>query len=134
MSLDRFVRWEGEAPTREGLELVLKDYMGESGVVRWDESSGRFWITFARTGGGWYPGEKPEARHSDAHRRVGLATDAQRAYAIECYNDDIRSIEVFVHEDSVDVITRCADDFTNGVAARLAEVLARLFRGIVETG
>jgi len=134
VALDRFVRWQTDArPTREELQLVIEDYLDESGESRWDEDSRRFWITFARTGDR-RPGEKPQARHSDAFRRTGAATSAQKAYAMECYHDDIRSIEVYVDDDSVDVITRAADDFTNGVAARLAEVLGRLFDGLVEAG
>jgi len=129
MSLDRFVRWEGEGPTREELELVLEDYIGESGVVRWDERSGRFWISFATHA----PGHGLAA-HSDAYRRAGLVTGVVKQAAMLRYHEGARSIEVYVDRDHVDVITRMADDFTNGVAARLAEVLGRLFGGRVEAG
>lgn len=129
MSLDRFVRWEDKAPSREELTLVLEDFVGESGVVRWDDGAHRFFIVFAAVG----PGHQL-ARVSSPERRAGDVTAASRACAHERYHEDIRSIEVFLHDDCLDVITRLADAFTNGVAARLAEEFARLFRGVVEAG
>ena len=112
---------------------MLEDYIDDSGEVVWDEGSHRFWITFARMGDR-RPGEKPQAHHSEAFRRGGAVTGVMKQMAMLRYHDDIRSIEVFIHEDCVDVITRMADDFTSGVAARLAEVLARLFGGTVDAG
>jgi hypothetical protein len=137
MALDRFVYWQTERPTREQLELVLEDFIGGAGSVKWDTD--RFFVML-------------KGKQSEAFRRCERASETQRLYAQEVYNEmRERWIEVWMRDEPmeleakdgdpahsdhgcVDVMTRSADDFTNGVAARLAEVLARFWDGKVEAG
>jgi hypothetical protein len=149
VALDRFVYWQTDArPTREQLQIVLEDFIGGAGSVNWDVD--RFFVLL-------------HGKHSEAYRRCDRASETQRLYAQERHEEQWeRWIEVWVrdepleieaeeeegdpggplplpngtHSDKgcVDVMTRSADDFTNGVAARLAEVLARFWDGKVEAG
>lgn len=124
MSLDRFVRWQTELrPTREELQLVLEDYLGGAGEARWDTD--RFFVTLT-------------GLRSEAYRRCAHVTEVVRAYAEHTLREPpanrIRWIELYLHEDSIDVITRCADDFTNAVAERLAEICAAYWDGKVDGG
>lgn len=146
MALDRFVYWQTEErPTREQLQHVLEDYLGsaEAGTLIWDID--RFFILL--------PGRK-----SEAFRRAPVS-EVMRNYAEELLKathdsksyDITRAIEVWMRDEPmeceateddpghrdfgcVDVMTRSADDFTNGVAARLAELLARFWNGKVQAG
>lgn len=120
MPADRFVRWKGHPPKRALLELVILDYIDDAGEVHWHELAHRFYITL-------------RGKHSEVARRAGLTTPNVRAVAVSRYHEGDRLIEVYVDPEYADVITRMTDDYTSGVAERLAEVLARLFDGEVES-
>lgn len=122
VALDRFVYWQTSArPSRDDLQHVLEDYIDESGIISWETD--RFFI-------------KLVGRHSEAWRRCEHKDmdAASLRLASARYRAEDRYIEVWIGFDCVDVMTRMADDFTNGVAARLAELLARLWDGKVEAG
>jgi len=76
-------------------------------------------------GGRWYAtllGE-PTNPASKCHVDRGLHVPPNEALPEE------RRIEVFIGEDNIDVITRRADELTNGIAQRLAEMLSRFYDG-----
>lgn len=114
MSLDRFVRWgTARTPTSAEIRMVCEDFVGAAGDVICSEESGRLVIRLPGSCSNPFSRVLPGVR---------VFEDGER-----------RWIEVFEHEDSIDVITRMHDDFTNGLAQRLAEVFAREWDGTVET-
>lgn len=112
MSLDRFVRWGATKPTTAEIRMVCERFVGAAGEVVWNTESARIVIRL--------PGSCSNAlEYIHLGGRTFEATDR-------------RWIEVFEHADCLDVITRHHDDFTNGLAARLAEVFARGWDGTVD--
>lgn len=106
MAYDRFVYWnktKALVPTREDVGAVLAAYLGAGGTVEWVEGQGRFYANLAGPG-------------SDPRQPKDLLRGT-------------RWFEVFIHEDSVDVITRQADSFTNAVADGFANVCMRQWDG-----
>lgn len=127
MSQDRFV-WMEHPPNAGELELLLEDFLGgflERGeFCEQDRPSlvwkdGRWFATLV----GW---------DSHALRRAPFITDAMRAYYAQVHGVRQRFIEVYIGDDYVDVITRQADDATNALADRLAELIARCWKGRLE--
>lgn len=112
MSLDRIVYWREQPPAQRAVVMLLRDYMGGAGRVRWHAGTGRYFIDL--------PGHCSSPTWRVGHVGRSFEPGAKRW------------IEVFLHNDCVDVITRVADDFTNGIAERLADVLARAFDGKAE--
>ncbi len=120
MALDRFVHWKTDRhPTREDVGKVCEDFMVGVGAVTWNEKIGRWIITL--------PG-----KCSHPLRRM---TDYCGVRIFEG-EKHLRWIEVFLHDancdHALDVITRQHDDFTNGLAERLADVFARFWEGEVQ--
>lgn len=111
MSLDRIVCWQEKKPTKQILGDTLEDYIGEAGKVEWIDD--RWYCTF--------PG-KP----SSPFRRMLPQTQ------IFLRNDE-RWFEVFINSESVDIITRSADEFTNVVAKGFAELLVRFWEARLES-
>ena len=107
MSLDRFVYWREQPPTQRAIGMLLRDYMGGAGKVRWSAGTGRYFIDL--------PGHCSSPTWRVGH--VGRSFEPGMK----------RWIEVCLCENWADVITREGDDFTNGIAERLADVLARAF-------
>jgi hypothetical protein len=104
MAHDRFVYWSKDKtriPTREDVQAALIAYLGDGGTVEWVEDQGRLY----------------------AHL-PGTPSDP-----VEKLLPDSRWIEVFIHHDSVDVITRQADSFTNAVADGFANFCMRRWNG-----
>lgn len=120
MALDRFVKWINPRrhPTRRQALCVCIDFLGGVGQVEWNKGSGRIIIDLPGTCTSPFKSARP-------------------TFARPFDSDQKRWIEVFLHGKSdgyvVDVITRQHDDFTNGLADRLAEVFARGWEGEVET-
>jgi hypothetical protein len=108
VSLDRFIRWPlGPAPTREQILPLLEDYFGGAAAIR--DGGDRYYIDLPGVGGS-------ALRHAVPERA-------------SCLMLEKRWIEVWRGSDSVDVITRGADEYTNGLAARLAETIAQAWGG-----
>lgn len=116
MSQDRIVRWKnGIKPKRKELKRVIENFFGPVAVgIEW--RSERFFV-----------------------RLLGESTsptkDVPILGAIEWAKFDPkedRYIEVWPSRYCLYVMTRRADDFTNGCAQRLSEVLARNWLGDLE--
>lgn len=106
MALDRFVLWGERRPTRDEVAQIVTDFLGGVGDVKWDDV--RCVVSL--------PGKNTHPLRSVDPRLGGSERD-----------EGERWIEVYYGEDNVDVITRLADSFTNGLAARLALTLAHYY-------
>lgn len=112
MALDRFVRFDGPLPTRDAMQALLEDFFGDAAThVNWDRD--RFFVELC-------------GRPTAALRRQD-GVPWFYAAALEEARD--RWIEVWLGRDCVDVMTRNADEYTNGCAAALAQIVARWFGG-----
>ena len=109
MALDRFVCFKKSSrPTKAKLQLVVEDYFrGIATEIRWDQD--RWLVTM--------PG--PSIHPLD---RVEPALPLR-------YDGGPRYIEVWYSDGTLDVITRQADELTNVIAAGLAEVCRRYWKG-----
>ena len=128
MACDRFVRWpEGSRrPTAEEVRLVVEDYLG--GYAERVDDDGRspvgaieaFFVA-------WTSG-----RQSHPLRRIVGASPSALIEPEAGF--EARCIEVWVHDDCVDVLTRHQDAATNALARGLAAVLAGYWAGKLEEG
>ncbi|MFH1098799.1 MAG: hypothetical protein V1723_02685 [Candidatus Uhrbacteria bacterium] len=116
MALDRIVYWKSRRPTNRQIRMLLGDFFRGAAGIGWSGKGGRWSVCL--------PG-----RPSSPMRRV-----APKIAGPDEYFDRERWIEVFPGGSSVDVITRCADDYTNGIAERLADVIARCWDGDRDKG
>lgn len=107
MPLDRFVYFDDRpAPLNEALKTLLDRYLSGVGRVEW--CVGRWFATL--------PGAP-----CDARGRLE-PEDMPRA----------RWFEVYRHDDSVDVITRDGDQYTEAVAVGFARLVALEWAGRLE--
>ncbi len=123
MALDRFVNFEhgSQVPSAKNMRKLLKDYLGEAAKkIAWKRD--RFYVDLH--GASTFPGRRL--------KDIGLAVRSG-AYAKQVLSPR-RWIEVHLGDDNVDVITRHADEYTNGVAQRLAEIIARYWKGKLQVG
>lgn len=111
MALDRFVNFPKgkKGPTKDEIGLVLKNFLGGIGDVSWSDDR---WIVSL-------PG-KPTWTFE------GLEPDMMPRM-----QNSERWIEVYVGP-TLDVITRSADEFTNALAVRIAQIFARYWEGKVD--
>lgn len=119
MALDLFVRWKDRKPTKDQAENVIRNFMGGAELtLEW--KSDRFFVRV--------PG-------SNSVPYKGLGNKFEAAM-IERYKPphDGRCIEVWLGDDSLDVMTREADEFTNALAQGLAECFSRYWGGMLEVG
>lgn len=117
MALDRFVNWGDNHPTRDQIESVLTHYFGGAARVEWKID--RFFV--------WLPG-------NSSFPFVGLGNRFE-AHEVEKFAENPeRLIEVWVDATGrvMDVITRQADHYTNGIAEQLAATFARYWGGVRE--
>ncbi|MFI5296678.1 MAG: hypothetical protein ACHREM_01155 [Polyangiales bacterium] len=125
MALDQVVDWKTDLrPSRDNLQAMLEDYFGAFATsVVWRDN--RFWVTLV---GG---------RSSAMRRQEGL-TPASYAYNEELATEDgkptPRMIEVYPHEDCLYVMTREADEATNGLARDFAHRCAGFWKGELQLG
>ncbi len=108
MASDRFIYWNKALPipSKEDIEKILKGFFGDAATVDWDKD--RFFVTlnskpsFPFTGlGGWdRTPELPEERW----------------------------IEVCIHNDCIDVLTRQADHFTGILAEGLTAIITQFYQ------
>lgn len=126
MACDRFIDWKKneKRPSREEIEVVIQDYFGPVATeVRWKDE--RFYITLL--GKQSHPFE-----HVDPDHPVARTTLHYRKLAEEGKASAERWIEVWMGPDSMDVITRMADPFTNACAKDLAWHIAGQWNGDLE--
>ena len=125
MARDVFVHWKSEAPSTQDVQAALEDYTAGLGAqITWAQD--RFMVTL--------PGVP-----SYPFQRVGPATEAQRkAWVLSAREDDgsprRRWFEVWLDDESMDVITRDMDEITNAVAREFAVICARGWRGRLQEG
>ena len=117
MACDRFVYFKKRpGPTRHEFEACVRSMVNDTGVDVKDDGD-RLFISF--------PG-KPSAMLAP------VAPQAQVAVGIM----DTRWIEGIWDSDedgvSIDILTRCQDDFVSAIADRLVEVFARFWEGEVD--
>lgn len=99
MAYDRFVYWQTTKPSRDEIVQALRDFLGELGKV---EVTDRVYVDL--------PG-KPS-----------------NAFNASC-RDDQRWFEVYITDESIDVITRQQDRITNAIATEFAELCAQYWQG-----
>lgn len=99
----------GAHPSFGDVVTYIEDFIGDAEAVRWDEKSSRFYVELPG------PCSDPLRR---LRQRDGIFDVGQR-----------RQIEVWLDEQSIDVMVRHGDPFTSGVAARLASDMASWFGG-----
>jgi len=108
MALDRVVNWDKEKPTKAEAEAALTNFLGGVGILEWVQD--RYYIHLPGT-------PTPTLR--------GLGKCVEVGY-------HVRWIEVWQDNDSLYVITRQADEFTNALAEKLAEIFANHWHGTRE--
>ncbi len=113
MSLDRFIKFDGDYPTRDEIESVLRNFFGTAGEVKW--SGDRFFVTLPGKTTFPYAGIEPFAGKVDVEHRTGRE----------------RWIEI-CPGNPMDVITRRQDPFTNALAEGLAKTFARFWEGKID--
>jgi len=110
MAFDRFVYFDGPAPSKEDLGKALEDYLGAGALaIKWERD--RF---FAQLHG----------NSLNPFRRLVDPPPYQEP--------DERWIEVVVRVDYVDVLTRHQDEFTNNIARGFARLVERFWKGRFE--
>ena len=116
MACDRIIRFEKERPTAKEIELVIRDFFGDATKqIYYDKDR---WFVLLH------------GLYHQPYERIDIATDAMKQVAIENRrNNKERWIEIWSDEDSVDVITRDADWYTNTIAQGLAEVFRKFWQG-----
>lgn len=113
MARDIFVYWpklpDIVMPAKEAIAQVLEDYVRGLGSVEFHEGTGRFYATLL-------------GRPSSAKKSV---------FPVHAHIEegDTRWFEVFMHEDSINVIIRHADDVTSAIAEGFAQLCVHLWRG-----
>lgn len=118
MAADRFVYWNDQAPSLEDVELVLTNFFGEGGATKIEWKGDRFFITL--------PGRNTFPFNGLSNSRETAETErfAQPF--------DNRKIEVWVTPDTLDVLTRQQDEYTNCIATGLAQMFARYWSGTLQ--
>lgn len=106
MARDLFVYWQDKKPTKEVFELVLKNYLGEIGTVEFNNKRGTCSL----------PGKL-------THPFKDVPGFPQEV-CVAAQETPERWFEVFWHTgetNTIDIITRQQDYFTNVVATGLAD-------------
>jgi hypothetical protein len=119
MAADRFVYFDkGKRPSKADVGKALEDYLGAFMISR--EWGGGRW-TAKLVGNNSWPLRRVVDMEDTFYQRMakGYEEEATRA----------RWIEVYLHPDSIDVITRQHDEATNALAAGFVRLLARFWEG-----
>lgn len=108
MSLDRFIYWREKKPTSVEIANFLTNYMGSAQKdFKYDYTLGQHCWTVGVPGVGCNP-----------LCRLAGTEDASQGE---------RWFEVYLTDDSLDVLTRMQDQFTNAIAEGFAEMIARWY-------
>lgn len=110
MGRDRFVKWRGEAPSRETVETTAAEFFGPSVNVTTDPGKSVFYTL-------------PMAFSDPKHPLSEYRRDGEG-----------RCVELWFHEGSINIETRHADRFTEAVADELAATLSWYYNGVIEGG
>jgi hypothetical protein len=131
MGRDHFVYWNDEKPTKDDIERVIVQFFGPDILKKLTHSGKRFYVTLAGRWTNAVVGVRPVM---EGHKKpFGAFTHGDGAPTPEELDDAYtRCLEVFVHEDSIDIITRHADDFTNACARGLAYTFKCWWNGRTE--
>lgn len=109
MACDRFIGWQSDnQPSRDDVESVLRHFFSGAAVITWNND--RFFV--------WLPGH-------NTNPFQGL----QPSLADPDNEPRTRWIEVWLGDDSLDVLTREHDEYTNSLAEGLAAAFARYWNG-----
>lgn len=105
MALDRFIYWSGDVkrPTKEEIGAALTKYIGGGGKVYWERD--RYFVDLP-----------------------GVPSNPSPYLDVPCPYET-RWFEVWLGDDSVDVLTREADEFTNALAKGFVELCTRYWKG-----
>jgi hypothetical protein len=117
MALDRFVYFEKRVPAPEHVRQIIVNFLGGCGTV--EDGPPNWWVV------------KLPGRNNSPFDGI----PGSRPFHPDRYNGEERYIEVVFQTEgtpSVDIMTRHVDEFTNGIAARLAEEFARFYGGRLE--
>lgn len=118
MSCDRFVRFKrGKRPSRKDVGRALEDYLGT--IMVENKWGGGRWTALLIGTKSW-PFRRLEPEDS-----VSAKAAAEEA-------TEERWIEVFLHRDGIDVITRRQDELTMRIADGFAKLAARYWQGRLE--
>ena len=121
MSFDRFVHLGERRPTREELEMVLGDYLGCDGDSSIDDTLAE--VRFEEWG--WVVTLRGKV--SFPFRRIDpRGEEFQKFHEMRGRE---RMFDVSFGENSINVRTQDADEFTNNVARGFAELCARYWQG-----
>lgn len=122
MAADRFVYWAERKPTQAEVEAVLRNFFDEAATeIKWDKD--RFFVTLV-------------GKKSFVFKGLGHPLEAAELADItdtRWGTGPIRSIEIWLGSDTLDVMTRHGDAFTSALADGLVQVFARFWQGRVET-
>lgn len=115
MALDRFVYFGSKRkPKKDEIESVLRNFFGEDAAkIEWSETR---WLILL-PGKGTFPYEGIVDEHGPVKDHI----KERRERWIEVYPGN-----------PLDVITRMQDEYTNVLAAGLAEVFARFWEGKID--
>jgi hypothetical protein len=119
MPADRYVHFKDESPTNEEVRMLLEDYFSGLAEVKWSSDAHRFFCTVV--------GDAKWAVNRIFERRKWKPKPTETFD--EPFNK--RVIEVYLDTQGkyVDVMTRFSDEITAGMAERLAELFAVLWKG-----
>lgn len=128
MGADRFVYWQdGKRPTHQEIRHVVEDYLGEMAVEYEEEPEmvrrlpHPIFVTLV-------------GKHSHPLKRVREAMAIPGVVMDQEPGWEGRYLEVWIHQDSVNIETRMQDEITMRIADGLAQVFARFWGGKLEQG
>lgn len=122
MACDRFVRFpKGKRPSKEDVGKALEDFLGAFMVSnKW--GGGRWTATLVGTKS--WPLRRIYDQSCETLRVMAAAHEEETS--------ESRWIEVFLHRNTIDVITRRQDEATMRLADGFAQLAARYWRGQLE--
>jgi len=127
MGADRFVYWTTDRkPTWAEIRMVTEDFLGEMATTIAEPGDGKLNVLFVTLVG----------KHSHPLRRIDGTSPALSEYLRQPQEPgwEGRYLEVWEHNDSVNIETRRQDEVTMRIADGLAGVFARFWDGKLEAG
>lgn len=114
MALDRFVVWTDQVPTQAQVEQVLINFFGGAATIEWKPEQQRFYCTLPGKNTFPFKDLVPKDRSDRAQSKYEAPFD-------------VRFIEVFLGQDSLDIITRMQDEYTNAISQGLQSMFCRFW-------
>lgn len=140
MSANRFVHFrggpdalDGTAPSVDELVQIVEDYVGEAGKVMLDKAnhvSNLPWICCTLTGKAQHPLRRvlPEDQ-----KHIALAQEGDERWFEVIVQIQMDTITAGVRCQTIDVLTRQQDHYTNVVADGLVKLLTQYYRATEES-